>query len=200
LSTNFLYQSILNFDASDAAVSNTAKRNVYGSLAWIAYPMLKTGQKINATDVTINLDVAKEYKNYAGTNKNLAQPMYSWNMSKNRTITASQQALSDALKLINVGPNPYYAFSEYETSKIDNRVKITNLPERCAIRIYSSQGKLVKSIFKDSEATFQDWTLMNEKGIPVASGIYLIHVDVPGIGVKVLKVLLAMRSVDLHGY
>ena len=68
------------------------------------------------------------------------------------------------------------------------------------IRIYSSQGKLVKSIFKDSEATFQDWTLMNEKGIPVASGIYLIHVDIPGIGEKVLKVLLAMRSVDLHGY
>jgi hypothetical protein len=200
LSTNFLYQSILNFDASDAAVSNTAKRNVYGSLAWIAYPLLKAGQKINATDVTINLDVAKEYKNYAGTNKNLAQPMYSWNMSKNRTITASQQALSDALKLINVVPNPYYAYSEYETSKLDNRVKITNLPERCAIRIYSSQGKLVKSIFKDSEATFQDWTLMNEKGIPVASGIYLIHVDIPGIGEKVLKVLLAMRSVDLHGY
>jgi hypothetical protein len=41
---------------------------------------------------------------------------------------------------------------------------------------------------------------MNEKGIPVASGIYLIHVDIPGIGEKVLKVLLAMRSVDLHGY
>lgn len=200
LSTNFLYQSILNFDASDAGVSNTTKRNIYGSLAWIAYPLLKAGQKINATDVTIHLDVAKEYKNYKGTNENSAQPMYSWNMSKNRTITASQQALSDALKLINVVPNPYYAYSEYETSKLDNRVKITNLPERCAIRIYSTQGKLVKSIFKDSEATFQDWTLMNEKGIPVASGIYLIHVDVPGIGEKVLKVLLAMRSVDLHGF
>lgn len=200
LSGNFLYQSLLNFDAADASIANTAKRNVYGSLAWIAYPLLKAGQKVNATDVTIQLDVAKEYKNYSATNENSAQPMYSWNMSKNKTITASQQALSDALALINVVPNPYYAFSEYETNKLDNRVKITNLPERCAIRIYSSQGKLVKTMFKDSEATFQDWTLMNEKGIPVASGIYLIQIDVPGIGDRVLKVFLSMRSVDLHGY
>ena len=161
---------------------------------------MKAGQKVNATDVTIQLAVAKEYKNYSATNENSAQPMYSWNMSKNKTITASQQALSDALALINVVPNPYYAFSEYETNKLDNRVKITNLPERCSIRIYSSQGKLVKTMFKDSEATFQDWTLMNEKGIPVASGIYLIQIDVPGIGDRVLKVFLSMRSVDLHGY
>jgi hypothetical protein len=102
------------------------------------------------------------------------------------------------LKLINVVPNPYNAFSEYEINKLDTRVKITNLPEKCMIKIYTSQGKLIKSIKKDSPQTFQDWTLTNEANIPVASGVYLIHVEVPGVGEKILKVFIAMRTVDLQ--
>ena len=36
--------------------------------------------------------------------------------------------LEDLLEEINVVPNPYYAYSQYETGKLDNRVKIVNLP------------------------------------------------------------------------
>ena len=32
------------------------------------------------------------------------------------------------LEMINVVPNPYKAYSEYERNRIDSRVKITNLP------------------------------------------------------------------------
>ena len=42
-------------------------------------------------------------------------------------------------------PNPYYAYSSYETTKIDTRVKITNLPERCTVNIFNMQGALVRS-------------------------------------------------------
>lgn len=124
--------------------------------------------------------------------------MYSWNMSNDRTVTDSEEALADVLKLINVVPNPYLAFSEYEVNKLDNRVKITNLPELCTVRIYNTQGKLIRTMKKDSPVTFLDWNLTNQANIPIASGVYLIHVDVPGIGETVVKAFIAMRTVDLQ--
>jgi hypothetical protein len=33
-----------------------------------------------------------------------------------------------------------------------------------------------------------------------SSGVYLIHVDVPGIGERVLKFFAVMRQVDIDGY
>jgi len=193
-STNFLYQKMQEIEADNP----TSKRQVYGSLSWVVYPLLKQGQKHLSTDVTIKLRINKEYKNYAASGLNNGRPMFSWNMSEDRTVTGSQEALVDALKLINVVPNPYNAFSEYENNKLDNRVKITNLPETCTISIFSSNGKLLKKIKKDSPVTYQDWTLTNHANIPVASGVYLIHVDVPNVGEKILKLFVAMRTVDLQ--
>jgi hypothetical protein len=40
--------------------------------------------------------------------------------------------------------------------------------------------------------------LTNEANIPIASGMYLIHVEVPGVGERVLKAFIAMRMVDLQ--
>jgi hypothetical protein len=119
-------------------------------------------------------------------------------MTSGSTITQSENALADALKLINVVPNPYTAFSEYENNKLDSRVKITNLPEKCTVQIFSTQGKLVKTMKKDSPVTFLDWTLTNHANIPIASGVYLIHVTVPGIGETIVKAFISMRTVDLQ--
>jgi predicted DNA-binding helix-hairpin-helix protein len=119
-------------------------------------------------------------------------------MKSERTITNSAEGLADALDLINVVPNPYKAYSEYENNKLDNRVKITNLPEKCTVRIYNMQGKMIREFKKDSDITYLDWTLTNQDNIPVSSGVYLIHIDVPGIGEKVIKSFVAMRMVDLQ--
>jgi hypothetical protein len=193
-SGNMAYLKYLEVEAN----STSAKRELYGSLTWIAYPMLAPEQELLSTDVTIRLRVNKEYKNFVGSNENAGKPMYGWSMDQIATQVGSQDMLKEALDLINVVPNPYYAFSEYERNKLDNRIKITNLPEKCQIRIYSSNGKLIRNIKKDSPMTFQDWDLTNHAGIPVASGIYLIHVEVPNVGERVLKAFIAMRMVDLQ--
>ena len=125
--------------------------------------------------------------------------MYSWKMDDISTVTQSDDQLKSALDMINVVPNPYYAFSQYERNRLDTRIKITNLPERCSVNIYTVNGKLVRSFQKDSPVTSLDWDLTNQKAIPIASGIYLIHVDVPGIGERVLKFFCGMRQVDLQG-
>ena len=193
-SSNFAYQKMLQVEANNSA----AKREFYGSLSWIAYPLLRAGQQLLSSDVTIKLRINKEYKNFIATGDNGGKPMYSWSMSNYRTITNSNDALADVLKMINVVPNPYNAFAEYENNKLDTRVKIVNLPEKCRIKIYNTQGKLIKEIKKDSPQTYQDWTLTNHANIPISSGVYLIHVDIPGIGERVLKAFIAMRMVDLQ--
>lgn len=195
---NELYNQFQLIDAGNTP----AKKYVYAGISWVAYPMAAPGYDITdgfPTDVEIELRVNKEYKNYSATGVNGGRPMYSWSMDDIATETGSIDQLAEALQMINVVPNPYYAYSEYERTRLDTRVKITNLPEVCTVKIYSVNGKLIRTYKKDSPITSIDWDLNNFKGIPVAGGVYLIHVDVPGVGERVLKFFGGMRQVDLQG-
>jgi hypothetical protein len=77
-------------------------------------------------------------------------------------------------------------------------VKITNLPQSCTISVYSLNGNLVRRFTKDNSITFVDWDLKNQYGIPISSGAYIIHINAPGIGERVLKFFGALRPQDLH--
>ncbi|NBX38004.1 MAG: T9SS C-terminal target domain-containing protein [Flavobacteriia bacterium] len=193
--TNEVYQKYLAVETNSAQ----DKRDLYGSLSWIAYPLLTQGQKLLSTDVTIKLRLNKEYKDFVATGANGGKPMYGWSMDAIATKLGAQDALKDALKMINVVPNPYYAYSDYERTRIESKVKITNLPDKCTVRIYSVNGKLIRTFKKDSPVTSLDWDLTNYKAIPVAGGVYLIHVDVPGVGEVVLKFFGGMRTPDYQG-
>ena len=122
-----------------------------------------------------------------------------------------------ALDLINVVPNPYYAYSSYEQNRLDNVVRITNLPNKCKIKIFTMNGTLVRTFDRDvsgqedinvssseyvhsKRLPYQDWDIKNQSGIPVASGLYIIYVDVPGVGEKILKWFGVMRPLDLQSY
>jgi hypothetical protein len=193
-SSHTLYQDMLLVEANNT----TQKRYTYGSISWVAYPMLTPGQELLSTDVTLKLRVNKEYKQFDADGDGTQAPKYSWNMDAIATETGSQDQLAEALKMINVVPNPYYAYSEYERNRLDARVKITNLPERCTIKIYTSSGKLVKTFKKDSPQTYLEWLLNNNAGIPISSGVYLIHVDVSEVGEVILKSFIGMSLMDLQ--
>jgi len=51
-----------------------------------------------------------------------------------------------------------------------------------------------------AQITYQDWTLTNHANIPVASGVYLIHIEVSHVGDKVIKAFVAMRMIDLQNF
>ena len=187
------------FVYENLALENTAGyRSVYRNLSWVMQPMLAPGESLLATDVRVRLRKNREYRDYNMTGVNGGRPMYEWNMDKSSTIKGSDTTLANALDIINVVPNPYYAFSEYERSKLDTRVKITNLPERCKVRIYNTSGKLIRAFDKDSPITSIDWDLKNGDNIPVSGGVYLIHVEVEGIGERVVKFFGGMRQPDLE--
>jgi hypothetical protein len=126
--------------------------------------------------------------------------MYKFNTGDLAVEKGNNEAAKNALDIIRVVPNPYYAFSSYEENQLDNRVKITNLPELCTISIYNTAGVLVRRYKKDEDATFVDWDLKNHANIPIASGIYYIHVDAPGIGEKVVKWFGVLRPIDLNAF
>jgi hypothetical protein len=181
-----------------SAASIPPMSNYWGSCAYVWAPMLSTGYTLNnpATDipceVRMSIRVAKPYEksNTGGITEDvndLTGVINDWNnvydfSMKDLTSQTNVTTLNDSiLALINVVPNPYYAYSSYESNRLDNRIKIVNLPDECTIRIYNVSGALIRTLTKSTNTiTSVDWDLKNQKGIPIAGGVYLIHVDVPG--------------------
>jgi hypothetical protein len=182
---------------------------VGSSLSNDDFPMLSVEDGLIPNDVRIKLRISKSYDKYSplladvdeiDQAENNWNPLYAFSTKSVATITTDDSTLTSALDVIGIVPNPYYAYSKYETSKLDNRVKITNLPEECTIRIYNLSGTLVRQYNKADPLTFQDWDLKNNKNVPIAGGVYIIHIDVPDIGQKVLKWFGVMRPVDLDNF
>jgi hypothetical protein len=178
--------------------NNNANRDAWQSVMWVAYPLLVPNRQVLETDVTIRVRVKKRFENFVMSNDNNGRPAFEWNMDNIATQVNQTEALAEALAMINVVPNPYYAYSQYERDRIDNRIKITNLPYKCQVNIYNVQGKLIRSFDKDSPITSIDWDLKNHQNIPIAGGVYLIHVNVPGVGERVLKWFGGMRQPDFQ--
>ena len=83
----------------------------------------------------------------------------------------------------------------------DNRIKIINLPQQCEVKIYTVNGVLVRTYKKDDATTSSvDWDLKNQDGVPIASGLYIIHIEAPGLGEKVIKWFGVLRPIDLNSF
>ncbi len=190
------------------------RTRVWRSCAWVgsavANMLLTPEQGLVPADLRIRLDISKAYLPYIpyegapdtpiSTDRNGGLGLYTFSTDGLRTETEVNSVEREHLDRINVVPNPYYAFSGYETSRLDNRVKFINLPRTCTISIYSVSGTLVRQFKKDNDLTFVDWDLKNHKNVPVSGGTYICHVNVPGSGEKVLKWFGVMRPVDLQNF
>ncbi len=87
--------------------------------------------------------------------------------------------------LINVFPNPYYP---QEENPAQNFVTFSHLPQRANIKIFTLAGLLVARIYKNSDSQFQRWSLLNDAGRSVASGLYIAHIELPDLGkIRILK-------------
>ena len=181
------------------------KLAVFKEAMYVGIPLAIPGEDWLSNDVKIKIRVAKPYrKNYStvgsATPQNDNNPLYTFKLDDLAPETGNLQVAKDALAIINVVPNPYYAYSGYETNQLDNRIKITNLPKKCTISIYTVSGTLVRQYTKDEEKTSVDWDLKNQAGIPIAGGVYLIHVKADGIGEKVIKWFGVLRPTDLQSF
>ena len=93
----------------------------------------------------------------------------------------------DTLQKIQVFPNPYFGYHTDQTTTSGPLVTFSNLPAgECIIRIYSLGGQLVKRLDHEFGA-YEHWNLLNEYNHAVASGIYIVHIEVPELGNRILK-------------
>jgi hypothetical protein len=208
-------------------IINATQQLTVGNTYYVAQPpVIHNGMQYNFagesfTAVTTNFSGTTGTSGVVGSVSatppaNNFNPLYRFGTGDIANSTNNTSIAEDALDLINVVPNPYYAFSSYETSQLDNRIKITNLPPKCTISIFTVSGTLVRRFKRDvasdnsegevfstattNEETSVDWDLKNYKDIPIASGMYLIHVEAPGLGERTLKWFGMIRPLDLDTF
>jgi hypothetical protein len=97
-------------------------------------------------------------------------------------------------------PNPYFAHSVYEANRFNRVLKITHLPAVCTIRFFNLAGDLVRVIDKNDGTSQATWDLNTDRGLPVGSGIYIFHVDAPGVGTTTGKVAVFMEKERLNNF
>lgn len=207
------YDEGVNIQTLLKSGSNTDKRRVYAHAMYVMPAYLESGFTLKSlkdgivpSDVTVRFRVTKPYAKfatgYSGPNLNGDKPHYSFSTS-DIAAKYSEAAGKKSVELINIVPNPYYGYApskDYEGDQVSTNVKITNLPPKCTIKIYTLNGNLVRTIKKDDDRTDSKWDLNNNFNVPIASGMYIIHVDCGNLGEKILKFFCVMRPVDLDSF
>jgi len=110
----------------------------------------------------------------------------------------NKSAAKSALNSIKVVPNPYISAATWEpaqykvTGRGERKIDFIHLPSTCTIRIYTLSGKLVKTLEKTESLAngAVSWNLISDDGMDVAYGLYIYHVDAPGVGEHIGKFAL----------
>jgi len=114
-----------------------------------------------------------------------------------RSSTIDSDAARSELDRIAVVPNPYVGTSSFEPrSQIEGRgerrVQFIHLPPQCTIRIFNIRGELIRTLQHDGVSSDGSiwWDLRTEEQQDIAFGVYVFHVEAPGIGEHIGKFAL----------
>jgi len=198
--------------------NSLARVNALKEVTWTGVPMLNPGATMKSyadglipADVTMKLRVNNSYDYQEGTSaEGGTNPAYEFAISGKQAGDLDEVGIENQLDQINVVPNPYYGFSDYNGNNTDNVVKITNLPAKCVVSIYTLDGKFIRRYDRDETGQAPvgsgiaktqilpdiDWNMKNSKNIPIAGGVYLIHVNAEGLGERVIKWFGTNRALD----
>jgi hypothetical protein len=93
---------------------------------------------------------------------------------------------------IAVVPNPYVGAASWESftttaGRGERKIYFIHLPRECTIRIYTLSGHLVQTLNHSGpiDDGQEPWDLLSRDGANIAYGIYVYHVDAPGIGTHI---------------
>jgi len=215
-----LHDTLLAVGDAPILTKRLRKRQILKFVSWAGFPIMAGGEELLSYDeglipneLTVSMRVKSEFEREVVSGSNDGYNQYEIKVEgKSASDIVAEEDVESALDLINVVPNPYYSYSIYETRATDNIVKITNLPQQCDITIYSLDGKFVRKYNRNAQGAVSpfnnsaiperlfaadvEWDLKNDNGIPIASGIYFIHVEAPGLGERVIKWFGVNRKFD----
>jgi hypothetical protein len=173
-------------------------------IAWAGMLSLAPGAHMKSlreglipNEAVIKLRVDDAYKTWwspANPTHKSAHPKYLIRIHGKEAVALNAVQVQNALDSVKAVPNQYYGFSDYETTAATATVKITNLPAKCTVTIYTLTGKFVRQFNRDEVYMTYDqippdleWDLKNSHGYAVASGVYLIRVEAPDMGGRTIK-------------
>ena len=196
-------------DSLPNMVSAFAESYFYGTIMYTGIPMGVVGKDWLSNEAKIRIRLSKPYQRgyshmpldtvYDGMDVNNYYPMYEFTMDGLQTEYDVQEKFQTDLDAIAIVPNPYYAYSDYENNALDNRVRITNLPETCTITVYNVSGTKIKQFTKDTPETTLDWDLKNFAAVPIAGGVYYFHIKTND-SERVVKWFCITRIPDLNTF
>ena len=122
-------------------------------------------------------------------------PFNSNDAFKFNTVAQTIDADKAKTELDNVAvvPNPYVGSARWEPSRqttsgrADRRIYFIHLPQKATIRIYTLSGDHVITLEHDSNMLDgkESWDLLSKSGLDIAPGVYIYHVESPGLGEKI---------------
>ncbi|MEE9162124.1 MAG: hypothetical protein V3U35_04045, partial [Candidatus Neomarinimicrobiota bacterium] len=124
-----------------------------------------------------------------------ADDRYSFTTRASRIDEASAATQLDRIAVV---PNPYVVTASWEPQHLfvsgrgTRKIDFINLPRECTIQIFTLSGHLVDTIEHSSVAEngAASWDLLSKDGLEIAYGIYLYHVNAPGVGEMIGKFAL----------
>lgn len=148
--------------------------------------------------VTVNPEPGDSLKLF--TNKPFTQnDRFVFRFEENNIPQIDADTAKSALDDILVIPNPYKVSNIFEgattnTNLQQNReLHFTGIPAPSTLRIFTVSGVLIREIdIQERDLTSQYggsyiWNMLTKDNLEISYGIYLYHIDAPGIGEKVGK-------------
>ncbi|HOZ21885.1 MAG TPA: hypothetical protein PLO28_08900 [bacterium] len=163
------------------------------SLAFIGpYDLLKAIRPSRSTDVTRYFDAMKNKWIYEDNTISLGAGYFyavtavdaegNESALTNRNFSPVYAIRSPAANALSVTvfPNPFHITSGFPVSGAENSIVWTNLPAECTIRVYTSNGELIKTMVHNSPFSGEEtWDQLTDARQRPAPGIYFWTVESP---------------------
>ena len=107
------------------------------------------------------------------------------------------------MERIKVVQNPYIVTNswelrnQYSDGRGEMEIHFTHLPPRCTIRIFNIRGQFVNTLEHEGGSGGQEevpefngtytWNMLSKDNLEISYGIYIYHIDAPGLGEKIGK-------------
>ncbi|MBT7042975.1 MAG: hypothetical protein HN920_05490, partial [Candidatus Marinimicrobia bacterium] len=79
---------------------------------------------------------------------------------------------------VKVVPNPYIVRSNFKESEFLRRIRFTNLPNVCKIKIFTLSGEFVNELDHNSDTEGNEWwDLRSINNQEVSPGLYLYYIE-----------------------
>ncbi len=111
--------------------------------------------------------------------------MFTFTTSGEKIAAGTAAAATNAPYVV---PNPYVGAASFEPARYatsgrgERRLEFRAVPQNSVVRIYTVRGDLVQTLRQDGSLEgYVAWDLRTKDNLDCAPGLYVFHVEAPGV-------------------